>query len=423
MASGEQNVFNLGYRAPRMVSEVLAVVNVPLDDDHRGGAVIDRATRPGKALTPNATSLLWAPEGGARSTALGGGREHTESDTLAAMSRFVRIPLLFIALALPHLACSPLRRAPSVPLNAAAADGPICVDAVAKRVAQYINANDGEGLWALYSPRMAQAFPVETTVAFVQSVARAIGHVESLTTLGEDAAGRHGRYILKGQRDNRRLELHIDEGGMVSGLRVSRPEPPVERTKIALSLPFHGRWFVAWGGETLALNHHVEHGSQRRAADLNVVGRDGKSHRGDGQRNEDYYAYGREVLAVAAGTVVAVVDGVPENVPGTMNPDKASGNSITVKHDASVFSVYAHLQPSKHRVKEGDAVEQGTVLGLCGNSGNSSEPHLHFQMQDGPSFDESWGFEPVFQRVLLTRNGEAERVGEYTLRKGDLIEQ
>ena len=119
---------------------------------------------------------------------------------------------------------------------------------------------------------------------------------------------------------------------------------------------------------------------------------------------------------------MSVVDGVPENAPGSMNPGSLAGNNVTLRHGPSLYSVYAHLQPASIRVKIGDVVEQGAVVGLCGNSGNSSEPHLHFQMQDGPAFDESWGIEPVFRRVLLTRNGSTARIDEYTFRQGDMVE-
>lgn len=66
-------------------------------------------------------------------------------------------------------------------------------------------------------------------------------------------------------------------------------------------------------------------------------------------------------------------------------------------------------------------VKRGAVLGSCGNSGNSSEPHLHFQLQDGPLFEKSWGIEPIFQDVPVSRDGKSEVMKEYTWLKGDRV--
>jgi len=80
-----------------------------------------------------------------------------------------------------------------------------------------------------------------------------------------------------------------------------------------------------------------------------------------------------------------------------------------------------HLQPGKMRVKPGAHVKRGAVLGLVGNSGHSTEPHLHFQLQDGPDGNGSWGVEPVFDRVVVTRDGKSETVTGYTFLKDDRI--
>jgi murein DD-endopeptidase MepM/ murein hydrolase activator NlpD len=102
------------------------------------------------------------------------------------------------------------------------------------------------------------------------------------------------------------------------------------------------------------------------------------------------YAYfGDEIYSVAAGTVVAIEDGLPEQVPGKM-PDGATlqiaaGNHVVVDIGEGHFAFYAHMQPGSVRVKAGDKVSTGQVLGLLGNSGNTDTPHLHFHVMDGPS--------------------------------------
>ena len=110
---------------------------------------------------------------------------------------------------------------------------------------------------------------------------------------------------------------------------------------------------------------------------------------GDGTRNEDYFAFGAEVLAVADGTVVFVRDGMPEDTPNepptTLHqPLDYGGNEVVLEIAPGVYAFYAHLQPGSIRVQIGETVTTGQVLGLLGNTGNSTAPHLHFQLADGP---------------------------------------
>jgi murein DD-endopeptidase MepM/ murein hydrolase activator NlpD len=178
---------------------------------------------------------------------------------------------------------------------------------------------------------------------------------------------------------------------------------------------------VHQGGDRKEVNHHLEEPSQRRAADLVITGPDGKTYRTDGKTNADYLDCGQPVLAVADGTVVTAIDGVPENVPGAVDAYMAPGNTVIVQHAPTLFSVYAHLKPGSLKVKPGARVKRGATLGLCGNSGNSSEPHLHFQLQDGPAFEKSWGVEAVFPQVKLMRDGTSSVASGYTFLKGDTI--
>jgi len=152
-------------------------------------------------------------------------------------------------------------------------------------------------------------------------------------------------------------------------------------TRTALHLPFEGAWTVAWGGRTLAQNQHAATRDQRFAYDF-LIKKEGVTHAGDGTHNADYFAYGRNVLAPAAGRVVAAVDGVAENVPGQMDSKHLFGNYVVLDHGGSEFSMLAHLQTGSITVHDGDAVEMGRVLGKCGNSGHSSEPHLHYHLQN-----------------------------------------
>jgi hypothetical protein len=117
--------------------------------------------------------------------------------------------------------------------------------------------------------------------------------------------------------------------------------------------------------------------------------RDGEPFSGDGARPEDWYGFGAEVLAVADGTVVAVADGYPEQAPlqpitGITKSEDYGGNSIILEIAPGVYADYAHLQPGSITVAVGEQVTAGQVLGLLGNTGNSSGSHLHFGLIDNP---------------------------------------
>jgi hypothetical protein len=130
---------------------------------------------------------------------------------------------------------------------------------------------------------------------------------------------------------------------------------------------------------------------QRFAIDWAALGPDGRLFRKDGKANADYYGYRAEALAVSDGRVVEAVDRFPDNAghtersSRTITLENVLGNHVCLDLGGGRYALYAHLQPGSLRVKVGDEVKAGAVLGLLGNSGNSDAPHLHFQITDGPS--------------------------------------
>ena len=141
------------------------------------------------------------------------------------------------------------------------------------------------------------------------------------------------------------------------------------------ALPINGRLYFA----------------QRFAIDWMQLDDQGRVARGDLARVESYVGFGADVLAVADGKVVDTLNTLPEQVPPNLpdpkaiNLDNALGNHVTVDLGNSVFALYAHLQPESITVKSGDRVRRGQVLGKLGNTGNTSAPHLHFHMMNGPT--------------------------------------
>lgn len=177
-------------------------------------------------------------------------------------------------------------------------------------------------------------------------------------------------------------------------LTVDTSPPP------ALGPPLAGDGWVAMNGCcTSGITHRgsvasVNGGlfdSQRFAIDYMRINAAGEFVHGDPSVVDNYVDYGAKVLAVADGTVVQVLDKLPDQLPGKL-PDPADitletvdGNNVVMDLGDGRYAFYAHLQKGSVTVHEGQHVTRGTVLGLLGNTGNTSAPHLHFHLMNGPS--------------------------------------
>jgi murein DD-endopeptidase MepM/ murein hydrolase activator NlpD len=132
----------------------------------------------------------------------------------------------------------------------------------------------------------------------------------------------------------------------------------------------------------------------------------GRLFSGDGSRNEQYFCFGADILSVAAGTVVSIRDGMPEESPNqpvtaVMQPADYAGNAVVVQIAPGTWATYAHLQPGSIHVAVGDHITAGQLLGTLGNSGNSTAPHLHFQLSDGADILTSNSLPFVFDQYVL----------------------
>ncbi|KYG31940.1 M23 family metallopeptidase [Alkalihalobacillus trypoxylicola] len=157
-------------------------------------------------------------------------------------------------------------------------------------------------------------------------------------------------------------------------------------TKNHYNMPINSQWYVFWGGTNEFINYHYELENQRYAYDLVKVNR-GSTFNHKGLRNKDYYAFDQEIVAPFDGTVVNIQDGIKDNVPGLFNKEKPAGNFIIIKHANQEYSMIAHLKRNSIMVAEGDSVSKGQFIAKCGNSGNSSEPHIHYQIMNTHDFE------------------------------------
>ena len=147
-----------------------------------------------------------------------------------------------------------------------------------------------------------------------------------------------------------------------------------------LHVPFWGNWTVTQG-----FNGEYTHvGEWKQALDFMILDHDGKSYNHFGSICEDYYCYGKPILAPGDGIVEEVVDQIDDNEIGKINTQQNWGNSIVIRHLSGVYTQLSHLKKGSFKVTKGAFVKKGDILAACGNSGRSPAPHLHFQVQATP---------------------------------------
>jgi murein DD-endopeptidase MepM/ murein hydrolase activator NlpD/urea transporter len=149
-----------------------------------------------------------------------------------------------------------------------------------------------------------------------------------------------------------------------------------EPGSVPLGLPFMGVWSVSQGFS----GAHTHRGPWRHALDF-IVMKAGKSFTNKGKRLDDFYAYNLPVSSPAYGQVWRVVNDVPDNNPGTTNVAANWGNCVVIKLYEGRYVLVAHLKPGSINVAPGAWVKPGDLLGHCGNSGRSPQPHIHMHVQ------------------------------------------
>lgn len=161
-------------------------------------------------------------------------------------------------------------------------------------------------------------------------------------------------------------------GGLAYPANVQSMSP-----KIVVRFPLNERALVGWGGDRLEANYHVIKPNERWAYDILIPPAEVKS-----SKLEDYGIYGARVMAPASGTVVSINNDEKDLVPGSDDFQSMAGNHIYLRLDETgTFLVLAHLEKGSIKVKEGQHVNEGEFLAQVGNSGSSSEPHLHIHHQ------------------------------------------
>ncbi|MDL2320713.1 peptidoglycan DD-metalloendopeptidase family protein [Alistipes sp. OttesenSCG-928-B03] len=313
-----------------------------------------------------------------------------------------------------------------LPLAGAAQQMPAAHKEATEKFISYYNAKDPASFYGMFADVMKEALSKTKTAELFSGLHMQYGKIKTMAPI--NIAQGMGQYKSLFEKGTLTLTITLDSRGDIIGFYMkpyggektyderNAENAPSENTT-RMSLPFSGECFVFWGGDTVGENYHVIHPAQKNAFDFVRTGADGRSFRTDGRTNEDYHIFGMEITAPCEGTVVMAVDGIPDNKPGATNPLMALGNSVILRTAQDEYVVLAHFKRGSVAVRDGQKVARGEKLGLCGNSGNSTEPHLHFHIQNGPDLVNATGIKCAFGAI--TANGQPRE--RYSPVKGDRI--
>jgi len=218
---------------------------------------------------------------------------------------------------------------------------------------------------------------------------------------------------LRTRTANTGPELVLWPGSPEENLAISRSRTMRFRPKTAwLKLPILGAWDVAQGAD----GEYTHKGPWRHAVDFSLPAA------APPKTAEDlaaYPAFGLPVLAPQRGIVALAVDGTADNALGAVDTSRNWGNHVSLRHDDGSYSLLAHLKKDSVKVRTGDPVAIGEIVGLCGNSGRSPTPHLHHHVQTTP---EPGGKTLPFAYAVYLRLGGPPRLIENSLpRKGERV--
>ena len=291
--------------------------------------------------------------------------------------------------------------------------------AVAQKILENYNGMNYDQIFYMFNADMQNSLPkVATRDFFSNSVHGIFGDMEKIQFI-ELSNGRH-LYLATFKKGVADILISLDTTNRINSLYISPPKratSSLERNLTKLILPFKEEWFVYWGGTTEDVNYHVAEDTQKYAFDMLMV-KDGKSYEGDPLKNESYFVFGKDIIAPSNAAVVSVINGVYDNTPGELNPDQLTGNTIVLETANQEFLLFGHLKQGSIVVEKGQIVERGMKIAECGNSGNSTEPHLHLSLQSNERMENSKGVKLFFDEILV--NGEVKR--DYLPIKEDLVQ-
>jgi urea transporter len=169
---------------------------------------------------------------------------------------------------------------------------------------------------------------------------------------------------------------------------------------IPVKLPFFGTWTITQAHD----GEHTHKAEWRYAWDFVITDSENSQYKGNGDALTDYFCFDKAILAPADGVVEHVEDNIPDNKIGEVNIRENWGNTVIIKHNDNLYTSLSHLKSGSIKVKSGERVREGDIIGNCGNSGRSPYPHLHFQFQSTPYIGSSTLYYPFSYYIIHTGN-------------------
>ena len=223
-----------------------------------------------------------------------------------------------------------------------------------------------------------------------------------LAPAGEGLLVTNQMFAWTGARDSLRITARAADGRTLGQSTIAIDSAPPQARYL---FPLVGRLYVQAGPSPHT--HHRWAPPEAFAYDIVRLANGGSTHSGDGMKFTDYAVYGASIRAAADGEVVAVVSDQIEDPAQFRRPGETTeayfgriqtwqaegmtrgdaflaGNYVVIRHPWGEYSVYVHMKPGSARVKPGQTVKAGAMIGQVGSSGSSTEPHLHFQVCDSP---------------------------------------
>ncbi len=284
------------------------------------------------------------------------------------------------------------------------------------------NRFDSTDLEAVFADELFKKITRQQVIQFLRDIKANFGDIDSYYFKKVDERNL-SVYILQSGNKLMRFLTKPTEDGRLSRFIIMdvnyNEELSEKHNKSSMRLPFNGTWNVFWGGDDEDNNYHVTNRAQKNAFDFVIRNEQGKTFQGDSTKNENYFAFAKDIFSPCNGKIVELIDGINDNVPGIMNRKKLTGNTLVIKARKGEYVLLAHLKENSIVVKKGQRVRMGQKLALCGNSGNSSEAHLHMHIMDKPSLKDATGVKCFFTHVLLPKRATTNR--NYSPLKGEQV--
>jgi hypothetical protein len=283
----------------------------------------------------------------------------------------------------------------------------------------YFNRQDFRAVVSLFQPRTLSGQEISRSYNNLEYIHGVAGVIRSIRFDKQI----DNRIIYKSIHENTVMDIifRVNERCQLVSYQIDThyPDslPQIERNTTSMRLPFQGEWHVEWGGPGLEENYHNAHRNMQGAFDFVKKDQQGKSYTSDGKKNLDYFAFGQPVVAPCQATVVKVIDGIEDNDIGRTNDRQTYGNVVVLQTVEKEYLLLAHLQEHSIVVNEGQEVNRGDLLGLCGNSGYSTQPHLHFMVQNVADLFHPTGATCFFDSINV--NGVLKQ--DYSPVRGELV--